>query len=201
MKQKHVDKIWERFLNASKWFFLVGFIVSSVVAVFALRHNNLRAIELRDQVLRVDQQKGDVEAALRDLREFIHSHMNANLATGTGVQQPIQLVHRYERLVAKEKARVEKANEVVYTKAQDYCERQNPTGFSGGTRVACIEEYVLENGEQPKEIPDSLYKFDFVAPRWSPDLAGWSLMASAVFMFLFLLKTGLDRWIRKEFED
>lgn len=193
--------LWDRFRDASLWFFLTGFIVFSVIAVFALRQNNLRAIELRDEVLRADQSKGDVEEKLRELREFVYSHMNADLSSGTGVQQPVQLKYRYDRLVAQEQQRVEKANEAIYTKAQAACEQQLPSGFSGGTRVACIEEYVLNNGEKEREIPDELYKFSFVSPRWSPDLAGWSIVVATLFFGATIVKFGLDRWVKSDLQE
>jgi protein tyrosine phosphatase len=63
---------------------------------------------LRDKLLVVDQQDGDVELALRELREHIYSHMNSELG-GSNVQQPIQLKYRYERLVNAEKVRVTQA--------------------------------------------------------------------------------------------
>jgi hypothetical protein len=201
MKHKNDSSLWDRFRDASVWFFFTGFIVFAVIAVFALRQNNLKAIELRDEVLQADQNKGDVEAKLRELREFVYAHMNADLSSGTGVQQPVQLKYRYERLVEKEKARVEKANEAIYTDAQAYCEKQLPDAFYGGPRVACIEEYVLNNGVKEKERPDELYKFAFVSPRWSPDLAGWSIVLATAFFAATVVKFGLDRWIRSDLQD
>lgn len=201
MKKRKSSSLGDKFLGASVWFFLVGFIISGVVAVFALRQNNLNAIELRDKVLQVDEKGGDVEEALRELREYVYAHMNADLSTGTGIQQPIQLKFRYDRLVKQEQKRVEKANEKIYPQAQKFCEKQNSTSFSGGGRVACIENYVLNNGEKEKEIPDDLYKFDFVSPRWSPDLAGWSIVAAGIFLLLFIIKLGLDRWLKSELSE
>lgn len=201
MKKTSLGSFWNRLVDASKWVFLAGFVFFALISVFALRQNNLRAIELRDAVLEADKNKGDVELALQDLREHVHAHMNADLSAGTGLQQPVQLKYRYDRLVAAEEKRVEKANEAIYPEAQAYCERQLPSGFSGGTRIACIEEYVLENGEEPKEIPDNLYKFDFVAPRWSPDLAGLSLLLSGVFLIVFVFKFAMDKWLKSELSE
>lgn len=169
-----------------------------VIGIFALRQNNLTAIHLRDELLTVDEKGGDVEASLRKLREFVYSHMNADLGAGTGIQQPIQLKYSYERLVAAEKARVEKANENVYTAAQRYCERKYPGSFSGGPRVPCIQDYVTKNGEKEQPIPEDFYKFSFTSPRWSPDIAGISLLLSFVFFVLFVIRFILERWLKVE---
>ena len=177
---------------------MAAFLVFATIGIFALRQNNLKAIELRNKVLEVDKENGDIEGALREIREFVYSHMNADLSAGTNIQQPIQLKYSYERLIEVEKKRVEKANENVYTRAQTYCEKKYPASTSGGPRVPCIQEYVTSNGEKQKSIPDALYKFDFVSPVWSPDLAGWSLLLAGVFLLLFIVRFGIERWLKFE---
>ncbi len=164
----------------------------------ALRQNNLTAIRLRDEVLEVDKQNGDIETALRHFREFVYSHMNTDLSTGSGIQQPIQLKYRYERLVAEEKARVEKANESIYTSAQKYCERKYPGSFSGGPRVPCIQDYVTKSGVREEPIADDLYKFDFASPRWSPDIAGISMVLAVISLVMFVIRFLLERWLKVE---
>jgi hypothetical protein len=88
----------------------------------------------------------------------------------------------------------------LYTDAQHYCEQQDPTDFSGHNRVPCIEQYVAArtpDAVQLPAIPDGLYKFSFVTPTWSPDLAGWSLVVAALSGLLFIV-TGVARlWFRR----
>lgn len=201
MDKKKLHHFWVRIRALSHWYFLAAFIVFSLIAVFALRQNNLTALRLRDQVLEVDKQNGDVEAALKELREFVYAHMNADLSAGTGIQQPVQLKYRYERLVAVEKARIEKANQSIYTAAQKHCEQKYPGSFSGGPRVPCIAEYVSKRGVKEQPIADDLYKFDFVSPRWSPDLAGLSIVLAGLFLFLFVVRFTLERWLKLELSD
>lgn len=196
MNKRHLHHIWKQFRKVSHWYFLAGFLIFGTIAVFALRQNNLNAITLRDQVIQADKDNGDVEKALRNLREYIYSHMNTNLSTGTSIQQPIQLKYRYERLTSAEKARVDAANSKIYSDAQKVCEAKFPGSVSGGPRVPCIQEYVTTHGSQPTPVPDSLYKFSFVSPRWSPDLAGLSLLTSIIFLILFIFKFITDRMIR-----
>ena len=187
----------------SYWYFAALFVVSGITGLLAMRQNNLTALNLRDKVLQVDKDNGDVEAALRELREFTYSHMNARLASDTGIYPPIQLTHRYDRLVAAEKARVQSANQDLYAQAQQVCEARIPQGLFGANRIPCIQNYIDTNGgpeakEQP--IPDGLYKFDFVSPAWSPDLAGWSLVACALAALLFVTRLGLELWLKSQLD-
>ena len=187
----------------SYWYFVILFVVSGLVAIFALRQNNLTALELRDKVIQADRENDDVEGALQELREFTHGHMNAGLASETGVYPPIQLKYTYERLVAAEQERVERENSDIYNEAQEYCERTIPEGSLGASRISCITNYVDRNGgpaAQPRQIPDSLYKFDFVSPRWSPDLAGWSLVVAGVSLVLLVARLGTQAWLKHQLD-
>jgi hypothetical protein len=47
-------------------------------------------------------------------------------------------------------------------------------------------------------VPEGLYKFDFVSPRWSPDLAGWSLVFTIALTFLALVRVLLEFWFRSQ---
>lgn len=189
-----------RFINI--WGLLVVAIVSAVVCVTALRNNNLKALQLRDQVLQVDKDNGDVETALRELREFIYGHMNTDLASGSNaIKPPIQLKYRYERLLKAEQERSSVENSQIYTAAQADCEKRFPVGLSGSGRIPCIEEYLTANGVTQNKIEDDLYKFDFVSPNWSPDLAGWSLIVASLSLALFVIRFGMERWLHAELRD
>lgn len=196
---KHLYKILK---HVNLWAFFVVAVVSAVVCAFALRNNNLTAIKLRDNVIQVDKDNGDVEKALRELREYMYAHMNTDLTAGdNGIQQPIQLKYRYERLVKAEQDRLSIENTKIYTEAQAECEKRFPVGLSGSGRIPCITEYVSARGVQQKSIPDSFYKFNFVSPPWSPDLAGWSLVIASISFALFVLRFGMERWVKAELHD
>jgi len=202
-----MDKKWFKHLykllkHVNLWAFLVVAVVSAVVCALALRNNNLTALKLRDNVIQVDKDNGDVEKALRELREYMYAHMNTDLTAGdSGIQQPIQLKYRYERLVKAEQDRLSVENTKIYTEAQAECEKRFPVGLSGSGRIPCITEYVSARGVQQKSIPDSFYKFNFVSPPWSPDLAGWSLVLASISFALFVLRFGMERWVKAELHD
>jgi len=186
-----------RFSHRSYWYFFAAFIIFGFVWLYSLRQNNLTAIRLSDELLQVDKQNGDVEKALRNLREHMYNHMNSDLSSANNLQHPIQLKYRYERLIEVEKTRVSLANSKVYSDAQVICEQRFPVGLRGSGRIPCIQEYVAQNGAKEQPINDSLYKFDFISPTWSPDLAGWSLVFSVIFLVLFIIGLWLDRRFKK----
>lgn len=202
MNRRSLHHTWTRLRPFQAYYFLILAGLFLLLGLLAMRQNNLTALRLRDEVLKVDQEEGDVEAALRKLREHVYSHMNSDLSGGNStVQQPVQLKYRYERLVTAEKARVSAVNERIYQDAQADCERRFPEGLSGRGRVPCIEQYVSSRNVAEQPIQDSLYKFAFVSPAWSPDLAGISLLVSAVSLLLFLVRLALGFWIRTRLQQ
>ncbi len=88
MNKRKLHHTWKLLRSVSYWYFLAAFLIFGVTAILALRHNNLTAVALRKEVLRVDKENGDTEAALRKLRKHVYGHMNANLASDTSVYPP-----------------------------------------------------------------------------------------------------------------
>jgi len=198
MDKKQLHHLWTKIRPIKVWYLLVLFVVSAAVAVLALRQNNLTMVELRQAVYTADEQNKDVEGALQRLRSFVYGHMNTDLSAGDeAVYPPIQLKYTYQRLQEAEKARVQQDSSAIYTEAQAYCEQQNATDFSGRNRVPCIEQYVSQRGVKEKTIPDAMYKFDFVSPSWSPDLAGFSVVFAVIFLILLLARIVLGRLLHR----
>ncbi len=178
--------------------FLGLFIIFGVASIYSLRNNNLMMIDLRNAVYGADQSGNDVNGALNKLRSYVYAHMNTNLSSGGNtIKPPIQLKYTYERLAQAEQTRLKAANAQVYTDAQNFCQAQNPTDFSGRNRVPCVAEYVTSHGVQAHPVPAALYQFDFVSPTWSPDLAGWSLLVTITFLLLTILSYAAHRLHRR----
>jgi hypothetical protein len=194
MNKRKLHHAWTRWRAVRPWYFLILAVASGVICIFALRANNQHMSELRGAVYAADKNGADVQKPLRELQAYVTHHMNTNLAAGnTSVYPPIQLKYSYERLTQGGQSA---ASSELYSQAQAYCEQQNRADFSGRNRVPCIEQYVESHGgtKAPvNNVPEALYKFDFVTPRWSPDLAGWSLLALAVSGLLFIFSL-LTRW-------
>lgn len=190
MNKRRLHHLWTVVRGLKPWYLLAAAAVSGTVFVLALRANYTHMVKLRDAVYAADKNNGDVEGALRDLRTYVYGHMNTDLNSGqNAVYPPIQLQYTYERLSNARAAGSNSDTANLYPEAQAYCEKAIPNGFSGSYRLSCIQAYVKQHGSVTVQtIPKNLYQFDFVSPSWSPDLAGWSLLAT---IFLILCAGGL----------
>ena len=196
MNARHLHHFWTQLRHVRPWYFFAAALLCLALGIYGLRANNLRMAELRTAVYEADRTNDDIQGALTELQRYVTAHMNTDLSGGSNnaVYPPIQLKYTYERL---QEAESKKSNEPVYIEAQAHCEAANPTDFSGRTRVPCIQEYVQSHGVQQKIIPDALYKYDFVSPSWSPDLAGFGLLAASIFGFLGAVVWATGRWMKR----
>jgi hypothetical protein len=198
MNKRHWHHIWTYFRRVKPRYFLILTLVLLLISVIALRANNEHMIKLRTAVYSADKNDSNVQSALQQLQAYVTTNMNTNLDAGTGsVYPPIQLKYTYDRLVQAQSDQLAQINTQLYTKAQIYCQMVDSTDFSGHNRVPCIEKYVSTHNASLPAIPDALYKFDFVSPTWSPDLAGWSLAATIVAASLFLLSFLISRLLKR----
>lgn len=180
-------------VSAKTWLYL--FMISALVCVLALRHNNQTMSRLREEVYAADKNNGDVNQALNNLRRYVYSHMNTNLSSGgNNIKPPIQLKYTYQRYYDAQFNQIQSSNQKIYDAAKVAC-KANTSGFDPA-KVACISNYAVNHGVGGANInvPAGLYQFDFISPTWSPDLAGWSLLASIFFLTAFALKYSLDRF-------
>ena len=195
MNKRHLHHVWRFYRAIKPWYFLVICLVFTMIAVLSLRHNNEQMIRLRDAVYVADKNNGDVEGALRSLRQYIYGHMNTGLASGrNAVRPPIQLQYTYERLQQDQANMLGAGNSDLYRQAQAACEAQTSIGSEV---ITCIQEYARTHGAQLAPIPDSLYKFDFTAAKWSPDLAGWSLVVAVLAAVGLLVSAPYHWWAKR----
>ncbi|MCU0667711.1 MAG: hypothetical protein MUF85_03800 [Patescibacteria group bacterium] len=150
--------------------------ISGVVAIYSLRDNNLKMLKLKEAVVVADANGGDVEKALQDLRTHVNTHMNTKLRPDDSSEPPIQLVKRYEQIIA-----LQQANSNVDSRIQKLLQdgQRQCANVGDSLRNQCIKDYFVANGggnEYFKLPPKELYTFDFASPRWTPDRAGLSLV-------------------------
>ncbi|HEU4608660.1 MAG TPA: hypothetical protein VFS31_11170, partial [Chitinophagaceae bacterium] len=123
-------------VSARAWLYL--FIVTAIICVLALRHNNEQMVRLRNAVYAADQKNADVNGALNNLRQYVYSHMNTNLSSGNNnIKPPIQLKYTYQRLYDSQLSQVQAGNQEVYSAAQLYC-HNNANQNSTSAQLACI---------------------------------------------------------------
>lgn len=198
MHKRKLHHIWTKLRPINYWYFLTLSIISASVFVLAYRQTDVQMVRLRNEVFLADKQGQDIEKPLRELREYVYSHMGADLTKGdNAIKPPIQLKSTYERLMKAENERVASANQKVSDDATAICEQRFGAGQLRDGRVQCVQDYIMQNSVKPRLIPKELYQFDFVAPRWSPDLAGWSLVAAVVFFTLFIGRFVLEGWFKR----
>jgi hypothetical protein len=192
--------IFSFFRYLPRYVFLILFVLSALLSVYALRSNNLTMVKLRDAVYEADEKGGDVNKPLNELRRYVHGHMNTDLSSGGNtIKPPIQLKYTYERLAAE--AQKETNDSGLYTEAASYCQERIPASvsISGRRRISCVSDYILSHGgSAAPSIPPALYQFDFVSPTWSPDFAGWSLIATAILLLIFTARLVLGRILNSE---
>ncbi|MDO8266156.1 MAG: hypothetical protein Q7T41_04425 [Candidatus Saccharibacteria bacterium] len=163
-------------------------VATGALSVVGLINNGNGAVKRFEALKAVDSAGGDVDTALNELRSYIYAHMNTEIGGPNGIYPPIQLRGTYERLVATEEKRVADTNDNLIVEAKEYCEANGSQGFSGRYRIDCVGAYTDEYGAKIQEIDSSLYKYDFVAPRWSPDLAGFSIVATILFSLITIFQ-------------
>lgn len=194
MNKRHLHHVWRIYRTLKPRYFIVAVVVFGAISLVALRHNNEQMIRLRDAVYSADKNNGDVEGALRNLRQYVYGHMNTSLATGpNAVHPPIQLKYTYERLQEAQQAASGQGS-ALYAQAQAACENQTDTGSEV---IACIQQYIVAHGGQLAVVPDGLYKFDFTSAKWSWDLAGWSLFLTILAAICFLISAPYHWWAKK----
>jgi hypothetical protein len=143
-----------------------------------------------------------LEQALTDLRTYVFNHMNTNLSSGfSAVKPPIQLKYQYERLTAAAKANYDAASAKMLADAERICVEQYPGSVFSQPRLECAKAYAANHLITQTNIPDDLYKFDFASPVWTPDKAGWSILAAGFFFLLFILRFLSELAIRRELKS
>lgn len=202
MNIRALHHFYRQLSRLKAWYFLAPIVAFAILSVYGLRSNYSTMVTLREAVYVADQQGGDVETALAQLRSHVHGHMNTNLVSGNNaIRPPIQLKSRYERLQASEGERIKAVNAEVSRQADANCAARFPGDGFNAPRVACIQDYVGANAiNEQAAIPDALYKFDFVSPRWSPDLAGISIVLASGFTVLFAARQLLGYYLQRKFK-
>lgn len=185
---------WRFFWRHASGFFFLGIILFGALSIHALRANNQEMVRLRQAVFDADEKNGDVEGALRELSTYVYEHMNTGLSSGTNpVKPPIQLKYTYERLQAQKQQQMTQINAQAYNDSVRACAVQ---GAVESELVTCVNQQLAQRGIIVDSVPDAMYKFDFVSARWSPDVAGLSLLATALCIVGFVLNSFIS-WARQ----
>ena len=204
--KRNVKKSIKRLEHVKTWQLLIVLLLAMLVAATFLRLNNVGMVERRKSVLSADEAGNleDIQNRLYDLQRYTSSHMNAN--TGR-----IALEGQYQRDSQKAKEAAEANNQTgnVYKKAAEVCD---PIGIAQGWRwpdpryISCIDGELSKYpaGTDPGsgiKLPDvKLYYHSFLSPIWSPDFAGFSVLACLIIALIIavrLITLGILRLLLK----
>ncbi len=164
------------------WQLLAVLVVLVAASAFFMRQNNLRMIELRNLVMQADEQNKDIPVALNNLQSYIATHMN----TGMG-DRGIYLEHSYQRaydVAVQKAAQGGSASAVTYQQADKACQDLFSKTSSFPAYIQCVTDKVAASGAAADPVASiqapsaDLYRFNFAAPLWSPDVAGFTLLTA-----------------------
>lgn len=166
------------------------FVALVLIGAFFVRQNNLHMITLRNLVLQADEQNKDIPKSLANLHIYVSAHMNANMG-----EQGIYLAHSYRRAYDAAVAAAAQGGSdsgVIYQNADKVCRAQFNEDAAFVNYAQCLVAKVAASGAPPISTPSAdLYRFNFVSPAWSPDVAGYTLLAAALVGILLIGQVSL----------
>lgn len=173
------------------WQLVVLFVLVAFVAATFLRLNNIGMVERRKAVIAADvvgNEQATIER-LYDLQQYVSSHMNTDLGNG------VYLESTYQRDSQKALDRVsgdQNPNGNIYKKAQEICAPRF-SNFSTAYLQCTTSELAKfpasnELVNAVKLPAASAYLHDYESPVWSPDYAGWSVVAAVVILLMIVVR-------------
>ena len=192
---QHVRRTVKAVEKVKTWQLAVVLLMAVFVTATFLRLNNIGMIERRDAVYAADE-AGDaaqLQRRLYDLQRFVSAHMNTDPGR-------IALERSYQRDNdrLKEEYMARQSDSPygnVYKHAADVCD---PIGQAQGWRwpdvryTNCIDQELSKYPDasqsqgQFKPLPPEAYYHTFVSPLWSPDFAGWAVVACVVIVVVII---------------
>ncbi len=175
--KRHVKQRIKQIERVKTWQLIILLILSAFLAATFLRINNVGMVQRRDAVLTADKEGNidDVQSRINELRRYTAAHMNAD----TGV---FYLQEQYNRDVQKAlKSSSDLSSERA--RANEQADRVCKPRFTGWS-TAYMECFLNELAKYPTSstlpavtLPSpALYRYEFSAPRWSPDFAGFTVL-------------------------
>ncbi len=177
------------------WQLIAIVLLMSFVSATFLRLNNIGMIERRTAVVEADKSgnKEQTIEALRQLRNYVNSHMNTNLNGGVYLEQS----YNRDRTIALQQANnASNPNSAAYQQASTECRSR----FAGGTDsfrndyVQCVIDRVgaLTQASDPTagiNLPKAdAYRHNFISPIISFDLAGISVLFTLLMILVIVLR-------------
>ena len=173
------------------WQLIVLLVIVGFIAATFLRLNNIGMVQRRDSVISADKE-GDANTIINrlyDLQRYVAAHMNTDLGRGVYLEQS------YNRdLQNWQETQYGDANPNgnIYLKAQEVCAPK----FSrySYAYLQCttseLEKYpaAKDPATDTSRPRQEAYIHSFSSPMWSPDFAGWSVLAFGAILLLIVIR-------------
>lgn len=173
------------------WQLIVLLVIVGFVAATFLRLNNIGMVQRREAVINADK-AGDEQATIQrllDLQQFVSAHMNTDLGRG------VYLENGYNRdLQNWQTTQYGDANPNgnIYKKAQEVCAPQFRSYSYAYLQCTTNELAKYPAAKDPatdtSKPRQEAYIHAYTSPLWSPDFAGWALVACAVIILLIFIR-------------
>ncbi len=155
------------------------------VSATFLRLNNIDMLERRQAVTDADTlgDEAKLKTALSGLQDYVTHHMNTDLGKGVPLQASYS---RAVDSIFNQTSDLDQKSKVYQEAAKEECQRLWKGGVASfrNDYVQCVVQKVgaqAPSAELGTKLPRAdLYYFDYVSPRWSPDLAGLSVLLTEV---------------------
>jgi len=148
-------------------------------------------VQRRSAVITADTagDSAQITNRLLDLQRYVSAHMNTDL--GAGVYLESSYNRDYQRAVDVASSD-SNPNGNIYKKAQEVCAprfNRYSTAYLQCT-LSELEKYPASSTLQDEvNGPDpSLYRHDYVSPVWTPDFAGFSVLATGLIALIIIVR-------------
>lgn len=195
MNKRNLHHVLVMLRQVKAWQLVVVLLVLVAASAFFLRQNNLHMIELRNRVMQADEQNKDIPGALESLQNYITTHMNTSMG-----DRGIYLEHSYQRAydgAMQRAAQSGSASAAFYQQADRDCQGLFSKTASFSAYIQCVTDKVVAGGSAADPVasiqapPADLYRFNFAPPAWSPDVAGFTLLAALLVATIIVLRLTL----------
>jgi len=189
--KRHVRKSIKDLQRVKTWQLLVLLVLVGFVAATFLRLNNIGMVERRAAVIASDD-AGDAENTIRrlyDLQHYVSGHMNTDM--GKGVYLEAAYNRDYQKWQAAQYGD-QNPNGNIYKKAQEVCAPKYSSYSAAYLQCTTSELAKYPAADNPGtgtgKPSASSYLHDFVSPIWSPDFAGWTVLAAGVILLMIVAR-------------
>jgi hypothetical protein len=173
------------------WQLIVLLIICGFVSATFLRLNNIGMVERREGVLSADQQ-GNEEVTIKrlyDLQRHVSAHMNTDLGRG------VYLDASYSRDLQQWQSTQYgdgNPNGNIYKKAQEVCAPRFRSYSAAYLQCTTSELSKYPAAADPatdtSKPRQEAYIHAFASPLWTPDFAGWSVLAFITILGLIIIR-------------